>query len=75
MAWLVVDGDGKEGISYNRPFRSFMGGNRNWMRHELDYVLTLPKGSIKRLIGSELTWDDEPFEFNEINNEPIPTNP
>ena len=27
--------------------------------------LNLPKGSIKRLIGRELTWSDEPVELKE----------
>ena len=26
-------------------------------------VVCLPKGSIKKLIGRELTWDDDAFEF------------
>jgi hypothetical protein len=30
-----------------------------------DYII-MPKGSIKRLIGRELTWDDEPVEFTEV---------
>lgn len=28
-----------------------------------DISVQLPKGSIKRLIGRELTWDDEPAEL------------
>lgn len=30
--------------------------------------LELPKGSIKKLIGKELTWDDEPVELKEESN-------
>lgn len=26
----------------------------------------LPKGSIKKLIGRDLTWDDDPVEINEF---------
>jgi len=29
----------------------------------LDFTIALPKGSIKKLIGRELTWEDEPFEY------------
>lgn len=29
----------------------------------IDYTVVLPKGSIKKLIGKELTWKDEPFEL------------
>ena len=28
-----------------------------------DIAIELPKGSIKKLIGRELTWDDEPVEL------------
>lgn len=28
--------------------------------NEVDFTVSLPKGSIKKLIGRELTWEDEP---------------
>lgn len=28
-----------------------------------DYSIVLPKGSIQKLIGRELTWDDDPVEL------------
>lgn len=28
-------------------------------------MIELPKGSTKKLIGRELTWDDEPVELKE----------
>ena len=31
--------------------------------NKLDFIVSLPKGSIKKLIGRELTWEDEPYEF------------
>lgn len=31
-----------------------------------DYSMVLPKGTIKKLIGKDLTWDDEPVKI-EIN--------
>ena len=31
----------------------------------MDKNLNLPKGSIKRLIGRELSWEDEPVELKE----------
>ena len=31
--------------------------------------ISLPKGSIKRLIGRELTWNNEPLELRQIKNE------
>ena len=33
------------------------------MYDEISYIIELPRGSIKRLIGRELTWDDEPVEI------------
>lgn len=29
--------------------------------NRLDYIVILPKGSIQKLIGRELTWNDEPY--------------
>lgn len=35
-----------------------------WLAEEYpDDVITLPKGSIKKLIGKELSWNDEPVEL------------
>lgn len=31
--------------------------------NEVDFTVSLPKGSIKKLIGRELTWKDDPFEI------------
>jgi hypothetical protein len=28
-----------------------------------DYSIQLPKGTIKKLIGKDLTWDDEPVKI------------
>jgi hypothetical protein len=67
MAWLSVDKNGDENISNNKPWRSGAKGFNSWDTH--DPLVYLPKGSIKRLIGCELTWGDEPVEFVE-NIEP-----
>jgi hypothetical protein len=65
MAWLAVDKDGSDvafdSIVPSKPERQPHG---SWTTY-YDKV-HLPKGSIKRLIGRELTWDDEPVEFNEV---------
>jgi hypothetical protein len=77
MAWLAVDYDGSEYVYSCRPQRfeyiEHLGLRNVW--NSPFNTNKLPKGSIKRLIGRELTWDDEPFEFVEISNEPILTNP
>jgi hypothetical protein len=68
MAWLAVDGDGSEYIYSCRPQRfeyiEHLGLRNVWYSHFSSN--RLPKGSIKRLIGRELTWDDEPVEFVEV---------
>jgi len=65
MSYLAVDRNGTENIFSYQPFRNH---NRIWDT-EHDYVV-LPKGSIEKLIGKKLTWENEPVE---INNENIKT--
>ncbi len=60
MAFLVCERDGSEYIYHHRPDRiddAYFDG---------EYPIRLPKGSIARLIGRELTWDDEPYRLDEI---------
>lgn len=56
MAWVAVDKTGEELISRTKPFRV----GDYWIG---DSIFHLPKGSIKKLIGQELTWEDEPVEL------------
>lgn len=68
MAWVAVDGMGIEWISASKPYRN--NGLQNWEPlYKDDYVLIdmieLPKGTIEKIIGRELTWDDEPVELEE----------
>ena len=58
MAWLAVDKDGAEGVYEERPERVEI---QAWWSY--DGSVRLPKGSIKKLIGRELTWQDEPVEI------------
>lgn len=37
----------------------------NEYEDRLSDTIELPKGSIKKLIGRELSWDDEPVELKE----------
>lgn len=59
MAWLAVDKDGTELIFNNEPSRE----DDIWIDPWWDEYIKLPKGSIKKLIDRELTWDDEPVEI------------
>lgn len=56
MAWLAVDKNGDEYIYSERPQRE------DGYFIEEDNIF-LPKGSIEKLIGKQLTWEDEPFEL------------
>lgn len=61
MAWLVVDGrDNTEWIYEYKPNKSSIGDY--WYDYGGDCI-ELPKGSIKKLIGKELNWNDEPVKL------------
>ena len=65
MAWLVVDKEKEqELICETKPVR-----NKKlniWVlqtRHCMTGVIKLPKGSIEKLLGYKLTWEDEPVKI------------
>lgn len=69
MAWVAVDKNGEENIFSHKPTKC----------RELDFwydevedggviydtEIPLPKGTIKKLIGRDLNWNDEPVELKE----------
>ena len=57
MAWVAVNMYGEEYIFNAQPFR----GKYLWACTKRGFQL--PQGSIKKLIGRELTWNDEPVEL------------
>ena len=57
MAWVAVDKNGDEYIYEDKPHRE----EGKWV--EIFDFVELPKGSIKKLIGRELTWSDNPIEL------------
>lgn len=61
MAWVAVETNGNEYIYAYEPYRDNVSGYDMWMTD--DESVELPKGSIKKLIGKELTWNDEPVEL------------
>lgn len=58
MAYLAVDEDGTEWIYDDEPFRQ----QYTWVE-SFGCGIKLPSGSIAKLIGKELTWEDEPYEL------------
>lgn len=61
MAWVAVNKYNCEYIYEKKPKRCYCSV---WSQTSLLYnVVELPKGSIKKLIGKELSWKDEPVEL------------
>lgn len=57
MAYLCVDSNGSEWIWAWEPMRL----TKQWLTNGPSVLM--PMGSIKKLIGRELTWSDEPYEL------------
>jgi hypothetical protein len=64
MAWLAVDKDGREFIHEECPGKDDDAGQYVDYSYYGGYVL-LPYGTIEKLIGRKLTWEDEPVELTE----------
>lgn len=66
MAYLCVDRSG-EYIADERPSRNWFEW-QGWrdVYGESCTLISLPKGTIKKLIGRELTWEDEPIDLEEF---------
>ena len=58
MAWVAVNSYGREFMFREKPFR--YEGHWDIIPR---YNIPLPLGSIKKLIGINLTWNDEPVEL------------
>lgn len=56
MAYLVTDSYGDEYICEQRPCRN----HHTWFCID---IVRLPKGTIKKLINKQLTWNDDPYEI------------
>ena len=62
MPWVAADKDYRECIYQFRPRR----GSESFIPlYPYSMWLVLPKGSIKKLIGKDLTLKDEPVELKE----------
>lgn len=63
MAWVAANKNGTEYIFRNKPERLSV----NWQNLVCGFYtdIRLPKGAIKKLIGRDLTWEDNPVELKE----------
>jgi hypothetical protein len=59
MVWVAVDENGTENAFLYKPDRDKV----NWIDTISNDGIELPKGSIKKLIGRELNWSDEPVKL------------
>ena len=57
--WLAVDYNGIEKAFWNKPKRC--DKHREWLGDKM----VIPHGSVKKLIGRDLSWIDEPVELKE----------
>ncbi len=61
MGWLCVDGKGKEIIFEAKPKRSRYGQIWQLRRcHSYCSVIYLKKGTIEKIVGRKMTWEDDP---------------
>ena len=72
MAWVATNANGKEFLFEKKPYRKGYDKYGYWDSEYWDSEYSdiggrvlIPKGSIKKLIGRELSWDDEPVELKE----------
>lgn len=59
MAWIAVDKNGDEYIYNSKPLKYYE--DSYWSPD--GKCILLAKGSIEKLIGKVLTWDDNPVEL------------
>ena len=64
MAWVAVDENNDEMVFIAKPYRHPVFNI--WKNNKAEGI-ELPKGSIEKLIGKKLTWEDEPVELEEEN--------
>lgn len=73
MAWVCVGFSDEELVFFNKPHRRISKNvfhfdetdifEHEWIDDKYCGCINLPKGSIKKLIGKKLTWEDDPVEL------------
>ena len=76
MVYFFVDKDGTEGCANERPFRNY-GEWSGWkdVYGEECTITTLPKGTIEKIIGRVLNWNNEPYYYTGIDEHDRLNNP
>lgn len=61
MAWVATNGNGKEFLFEKKPYRSGCGEYGYWnpTYSGIGGCVLIPHGSIRKLIGRELSWSVE----------------
>lgn len=63
--WLCVDANGSEKMFSNKdPYAKGPQKSRKSWQYKYANMTYLPNGTIKKLIGYDLTWEDEPVEYS-----------
>lgn len=61
MAWVAVSRTGEEYIFNSKPYK--VEGFHYWLSSSKNQGISLPYKTIEKIIGKELSWDDEPVEL------------
>lgn len=62
MAYLAVNEDGSEIIVNDNRYLERDEDLGEWTTYGYSDIVQLPHGSIEKLTGKEMTWEDEPIE-------------
>lgn len=66
MAWLAVDRDGSEYIYEEKPRKFeniYTPQVSEYGYGEMTHNIELPKGTIEKILGRKITFDDDPVLF------------
>lgn len=66
VTYVAVSSDGSEWIFGSNIMNKPKRGKKYWVRgnEHIDNMIRLPYGTIKKIIGRELTWNDDAVEIN-----------
>jgi hypothetical protein len=62
MAWLAVDKDGRENIYDFEPIRDLQV-DRWDIAADTFWWIELPKGTIEKIVGRKISWQDIPVKI------------